>query len=261
MLQDYKPMADIAIGVLLWVMIIANVVWCARRAQASDKQRAAQEVEVEMEAEAEEEPEPEDEPEDEDDGMQEHIELLESQIKVLREEKRVMKAELEVLKKRKGPRKVIGMKILGGFRGALGRGGSLEDNVHQALTEGWEISGAPMHAADTTASWYQTMLRYETGEEVAQPKAEAAPAPAPAPTQDFSSMLNAEEVAEKIRALPKGEWQTSYDIQKALAPAAPHKTPFAPIKTINSVLYSMLGKGEAVKAVTNAYARPIWKLV
>jgi len=104
--------------------------------------------------------------------------------------------------------------------------------------------------------WYQNMLRYEA-EVAPQPK------PVPAPVPDDAYMLTAEQVAEKISALPKDVWQTSYDIQKALAPAPPHKMPFAAIKTINSVLYTMLNKTEAVKAFKpgSVDGRPIWKLV
>jgi hypothetical protein len=106
-------------------------------------------------------------------------------------------------------------------------------------------------------------------EAVAEPKTEPiprsvktrAPPLSSPPTPDDPYMLKVEDVAEKIRALPKGVWKTSYEIQKALEPAPPHKTPFAPIQAINSVLYTMLGKGAVEKGVHPHDKRPIWKLV
>lgn len=275
MLQDNKPAVDIAIGLFLWAFILVNLSICLRAAQVSDIKRAVAAAEAEVKAandarvmaEAEVDTlqevyelqkEREQERAEAAGKRDDYITDLEGVVKGLREENAALKLGVEALKQGV-PRKVIGMKILGGDRRAGGpvtaegaRVPRLEDQVQEALGDGWEISGAPMKSGES-GLWFQNMLRYEAGKEAPEAGAEEAPS--------FSYTLNAEEVAEKIRALPKGLWQTSYDIQKALAPVPPHKTPFAPIKLINCVLYAMLGKGEAEKGKHQDFVRPIWKLL
>jgi hypothetical protein len=273
MLYDNKPAVDIAIGLLLWVLILVNVGSCVWAAQVSDIKRAVAAAEEEAEAErearvvAEEEAEEareatkvaEAEAEEAREDVKESdscIHELEGVVQGLREKNLALNAEVESLRKQKMNRKVIGMKIVVGHpRDYGGNTGSksLEELVVQCVKDGWEISGAPMRPGDS-GTWFQNMLRYEV---------EAVAAREPAAPEPVSGcyMLNAEQVAEKIRALPKGVWQTSYDIQKALAPAPPHKTPFAAVKTINSALYAMLGKGEVEKGKHEDFVRPIWKML
>ena len=156
-----------------------------------------------------------------------------------------MKTGVTLLKK--VPLKVIGMKIVGGFRREViaDKSSSLEDQVLQALADGWVTSGTPMKGHDSGV-WYQNLIRYE-----AAPEPAIAPAPEPSSPADISYMLDAGEVAEKIHSLSK-EWRTARQIQKALGSA--------PLKTINSALYTMLNKGEVEKDSLST-GTPVWKLV
>jgi len=259
MFQDNRPAVDIMVGLLLWTLIGMNVAWCLRWVEAADTQRAAAAVPVE-----EYECEDCDITDEENSELLEENEELKSELKELRQENNVLKAGAIIIKK--VPLKVIGMKIVGGFRHEDERRpvdaftfkklSSLEDKVLQALADGWVTSGTPIKGDDLGASygvWFQNLIRYEVAPEPA-----IAPAPAPAPepssTADISYMLDAGEVAKKIHSLSK-EWRTARQIQKALDSA-----PFAPLKTINSALYTMLNKGEVEKDSLST-GTPVWKLV
>ena len=260
MLQENRVAMDILVGLLLWTLLVVNLLWFLEwmQARAAKKEELAQEELAQEDCEmSDEESEMDDEEESE---LLEENEALKSELRELRQENDVLKAGVKSLKK--VPLKIIGMKIVGGFRresvtNTSASSKSLEDQVLQALADGWVISGGPQKSQDSGV-WFQNLLRYESPP---VPEPTPVPAPVPEPPSEFSCMLSTEEVAEKIRGLPKGVWQTSYDIQKALAPPLPHKTPFAPIKTINSVLYTMLNKGEVEKGKHQDFVRPIWKLL
>ena len=244
MIQDNRPAVDIVVGLLLWTLIGVNVAVCLRWVEAADTQRAAEAVPVE-ECECEDC----DITDEENSELLEENEELKSELRELRQENNVLKAGVILIKK--VPLKVIGMKIVGGFRRAeCQSASSLEDQVLQALADGWVTSGTPMKERNS-GIWYQNLIRYE-----AAPEPAIAPAPAPEPSSpaDISYMLDAGEVAEKIHSLSK-EWRTARQIQKALDSA-----PFAPLKTINSALYTMLNKGEVEKDSLST-GTPVWKLV
>jgi len=260
MLQENRVAMDILVGLLLWSLLVVNLLWFLEwmQARGAKKEELAQEELAQEDCDmSDEESEMDDEEESE---LLEENEALKSELRELRQENDALKAGVKSLKK--VSLKIIGMKIVGGFRresitSTSSSSKSLEDQVLQALADGWVISGGPQKSQDSGV-WFQNLLRYESPP---VPEPTPVPAPVPEPPSEFSCMLSTEEVAEKIHALPKGVWQTSYDIQKALAPPLPHKTPFAPIKTINSVLYTMLNKGEVEKGKHQDCVRPIWKLL